>query len=336
MDPNWKRICRSCCHVVDFRQLKPIFATPEINIIMVTMFPLKIAENDALPKYICEECHAKVTDTYKFLQQCLNSEKLLRDHASRVEEKKSLAVISESVYEQDSSMLEVNVTKTISTSAKRGIVSRVREFFESRSAKRRLSKDNVSRVLDFDQKMSWEDSPVKQDATINSTVVTDLDSVEEIPPEVIPEPVIIKPTPVLRRISSRRQFKCLYQSCSLKFETKIDRRKHLETHLSAEASVVRSKSVWKCKHCDAKFTNPELLLVHEKQHMSQILHGCDKCHKKFKTKANLVSHQRIHAKTKEKHKCKICLKEFTHVSTLYVHQIIHKPDVAQALVSLRS
>lgn len=292
-----------------------------------------------MPKQICLECYAKVQDTYKFLQQCLNSEKQLRDHATKVNEKtnESLPVISESVYEQDCTMTELSVTRSTS---KRGIVSRVKDFFESRTLKKRLSKESVTRVLDFEQTMSYEEASfVPQDATINSTVVTDLDEItEEIVPDAVPaDPVQVRAPVTLRRTSSRRQFKCLYQSCSLKFETKMERRKHLESHLSAGACVTRSKSTWKCKHCDLKFQNPELLVVHEKIHLAQILHECNKCCKKFKTKANLTAHQRFHSiGSKEKHKCKICLKEFTHVSTLYVHQIIHKPDVAQALVTFRS
>lgn len=290
-------------------------------------------------------CYGKVQETYKFLQQCLNSEKLLRDHVARVEELKneSLPVITESLYEHDTSMTEI--PQVIQEPINKGQVSRVKEFFEAHSQKNASPPkiEKVARVLDFDQKMSFEEIKISQDATINSTVVTDLDSsiTDEPPIEVVvttSEEMAAPPVKApsgLRRTSSRRQFKCLYQSCNLRFETKMERRKHLEMHLSG-ANVQRTRSNWKCKHCEAKFQNPELLLVHEKQHASQVLHACDKCQKRFKTKANLISHMQSHSNVKQKYKCKICTKEFTHVSTLYVHQIIHKPDVAKALVSLRS
>lgn len=303
----------------------------------------QIAENDVLPKQICLECYDKVQETYKFLQQCLNSEKLLRDHVAKVEEMNndSLPVITESAYEQDCSMTE-EVPLLTRIPSKRGHVSRIKEFFESHTLKNSPSKENVARALDFDQKMSCEEIALPQDATINSTVVTDLDSEECISKSPVPEDFVtpettqIKAPVALKRTSSRRQLKCLYQTCGLRFETKMERRKHLETHLNGGVNLTRTKSNWKCKHCEAKFQNPELLLVHEKQHASQVLHGCDKCYKRFKTKANLIAHQRIHCNAKEKYKCKICFKEFTHVSTLYVHQIIHKPDAAQALLTLRS
>lgn len=261
----------------------------------------------------------------------------MRDHVSKDLNNESLPVINESVYEQDCSMTEVSIRRS---SSKRGLVSRVRDFFESRSLKRKPTKEkSVSRVLNLEQKMSYQEIPfIPQDSTINSTVVTDLDADETFPDNPAPEPIQIPAPVTLKRISIHRQFKCLYQSCSLKFETKMERRKHLETHLNSQGtSVARTKSTWKCKHCDAKFQNPELLLMHEKLHTAQVLHECEKCHKRFKTRTNLAAHQRFHSNgSRQKHKCKICLKEFTHVSTLYVHQIIHKPDVAQALVTFRT
>lgn len=300
-------------------------------------FIKQIQADDPLPKNVCLECFNKIAETYKFLQQCLNAEQELRDYMTKYNEeqknsskkKTGLDVINETHYESMPDSYVFN----------EGHVSSATKVFESPNVKNSQSiildqKPAFVKSLDFSQKMSFDESTASDvfhtpESKSNESIVTDLDDID-----MSTGPVISSTPHPIKRTNSKKQYKCIYQTCNAKFDTKSLRRKHLEEHLIG-SNLVRKSSIWKCQHCGAFFQNANQLLAHEKSHAPQVLFECEICLKKFKNKVNLQAHQLTHATT-ETHKCDVCFKEFSHISTLYVHQVIHRSGVKEALNELRS
>eukprot|EP00092_Neocalanus_flemingeri_P011686 GFUD01012596.1.p1 GENE.GFUD01012596.1~~GFUD01012596.1.p1 ORF type:complete len:2173 (+),score=594.82 GFUD01012596.1:2-6520(+) len=100
---------------------------------------------------------------------------------------------------------------------------------------------------------------------------------------------------------------------------------------SKKLIILQSPARFKCDYCDRKFKNRANLLTHQQEELEEIQaknvparFSCDYCSKKFKNRANLLDHQQeeleqIQAKNVKIRNCVICRSAFDTVEQLATH-----------------
>ncbi|XP_050540966.1 uncharacterized protein LOC126905369 [Daktulosphaira vitifoliae] len=82
---DFYELCRLCMCVGGKK--KHIFKSPDccekqLTLKLKKCIPLQIKESDTLPKGICENCIAKVEEFYDFVDQCINTESMLKSYCA--------------------------------------------------------------------------------------------------------------------------------------------------------------------------------------------------------------------------------------------------------------
>ncbi|KAG0710083.1 Zinc finger protein 418 [Chionoecetes opilio] len=85
------------------------------------------------------------------------------------------------------------------------------------------------------------------------------------------------------------------------------------------------ESLQTCPQCNKLYPAHYLWTRHMLVHTNSRPFSCDKCEKKFKSKAELINHQRIHRPSEERytHCCEVCGKRFTQKANLDSHLRLH-------------
>ncbi|XP_063880944.1 zinc finger protein ZFMSA12A-like isoform X1 [Scylla paramamosain] len=84
-------------------------------------------------------------------------------------------------------------------------------------------------------------------------------------------------------------------------------------------------SLQTCPQCNKLYPTHYLWTRHMLVHTNSRPFSCDKCEKKFKSKAELINHKRIHRPSEERytHCCEVCGKRFTQKANLESHLRLH-------------
>ncbi|GJQ81019.1 hypothetical protein Trydic_g23447 [Trypoxylus dichotomus] len=85
---------------------------------------------------------------------------------------------------------------------------------------------------------------------------------------------------------------------------------------------------FKCKQCDRRFANKDLLRKHVNTHGLVARFPCDECGKMFKYRRHVEFHKASH-KTERPYECDICNKTFKLLKALRRHQITHTEGKAK-------
>ncbi|XP_069608979.1 gastrula zinc finger protein XlCGF26.1-like [Ranitomeya imitator] len=86
--------------------------------------------------------------------------------------------------------------------------------------------------------------------------------------------------------------------------------------------TAHNDKIFTCLECDKCFTEPDALLIHQRNHVEEKSYLCSSCGKCFKKKSNLMQHQKIHTGEKP-FLCSECGKSFTRKADLVKHLRIH-------------
>ena len=125
-----------------------------------------------------------------------------------------------------------------------------------------------------------------------------------------------------------REFKCTL--CDKAFNTKPELKYHLKLHEARRTGDTDFLNRHMCQHCGKGFSKNNNLTRHVQSHLNLREFQCTECDKRFNTKPELRSHQKIHDAKREgnidwlnRHMCQHCGKVFTKRNTLTRHVNSH-------------
>ncbi|XP_072947214.1 uncharacterized protein [Epargyreus clarus] len=88
--------------------------------------------------------------------------------------------------------------------------------------------------------------------------------------------------------------------------------------------AVISSPIFQCDYCKKVFNIKSSLRRHIHAHLDFQLYGCNRCPRKFETKANLLIHsKKMHPNTREHYMCSLCRKAFLSEKNMLLHMASH-------------
>ncbi|XP_012165629.2 zinc finger protein 14 [Bombus terrestris] len=321
-------ICRLCLRVDN--RLISIFdggeTSKQLRSRIRDCCPIRLFEDDRLPKTICRECEGKIAVTFEFREQCRKSDRVLRLRYESCRANRSIS-INESNWKIGSDRGN-GKPKTID--------SKVQSTFEK-------EQEENSNSTHF-----WQKSEIicGEDAKADGKTMTRLSRfqrverchVEEGKSENNEENRVSKESggdgggsnvfnvqsysDTVTSVATQVRYLC--DICSKTFASKSGLRFHLKSHDAVKP--------YPCRYCDKRFVIPSYTKRHEKIHTGDKRFVCQFCSATFASSNGLKYHLRLHSGEANYH-CEICGKSFYRDKYLKEHVFTHtgeKPYVCKA------
>ncbi|XP_055377683.1 zinc finger protein 519-like [Condylostylus longicornis] len=305
---NFEKTCRTCAEYFD-EDLQPIFVSKNSKIIKMlegfSGFNFKIAEEDSLPKVLCNTCAKQLTQIYMFLLQCEKSQLILTEKLQQANK----ASIKDSQCEAenfDDFESDVSETKdsfgslledifTIKEN-KQNIVKAecaitLKNNIQEIRSKNKLSEEKIlTTCKDKTNKFQKKTHNLRKRKRENGSKIEISEKEDEKD----------KSFKSINRVP-KKNYEC--SICSIEFNKFANLREHKKEKHPAQPKV------YLCDICGRKFDKGDRLLQHKNRHLGFKPFKCDKCDKSFSIKASLKAHIQRHINP-ENFKCDKCGKNF--------------------------
>ncbi|XP_070493272.1 transcription factor Ouib-like [Chironomus tepperi] len=246
---------------------------------------LEISQSDELPKRLCSDCAAKLTISYQFRKQAVESDGLLKNYSDL--EKKEENEMYENAKFQDEEMFEYETLEELEENSSDHLKKDIYQDELSEGG----GNDAVSFLTGILKKAP--DSTNRQHIEIKKIKSKPTDAGFEDP---------------------NRKHVC--NVCHKKFQ----KRSNLIDHLRLHANV----KVFSCEFCEKSFVQAGNFKAHLRTHTKEKPFTCPYCSKSYSQSSSLKIHIRSHTQEKN-YVCDFCEKGFTNASDLGKHKLIHDP-----------
>lgn len=295
--------------------------------------PIRLFEDDRLPKTICRECEGKIAVTFEFREQCRKSDRVLRLRYESYRANKSVS-INESNWKIGSDRI---VVKHACTTRPETTDSKAQSTFEEEQEEN----SNSTHLWRKSEIVCGEDAKAdgKTIARLSQRQHVERCHVEEGKRENNEENRVSKESggdgaggnvfnvqsydnDTATSVATQVRYLC--DICSKTFASKSGLRFHLKSH-----DAVKS---YPCRYCGKRFVIPSYAKRHEKIHAGDKRFVCQFCSATFASSNGLKYHLRLHSGEANYH-CEICGKSFYRHKYLKEHVFTHtgeKPYVCKA------
>ncbi|KAF2900690.1 hypothetical protein ILUMI_05493 [Ignelater luminosus] len=290
------RICRTCLKEINSEE--ELLCIYQISHLLMSYASIKIIENDGLPSNICNNCHKRANQAYKFKILCEQSEQKLRDNINSFSKSnidipfiKEEAIVLE-FKEENNAVLEI-------CSGKSKIIENSFVKLTGHAVDKVATTNEFETICDVENEN--RNNQVCEEVKVNC---------------------------------KDKQYTCRF--CDMCFTQQTRLVKHEQRHengikcyicekafltfkqLRSHINIHNRRGAHLCQTCGKQFTMPENLIRHQRIHTGVRPYTCKLCNKSFTQSNELKSHMITHSSEKT-HLCNVCGNKYARQMSLQVH-----------------
>lgn len=296
-------ICRICIKHLDVEYFN-IFKASDLMKKIVLCTPLKVEENDAYPKNICEICYEKINDFHEFYKLCEDSleklQELLPNNVFLKDVELETIETNENCSQFDPLLPKMELMENEAT-----VVDMLQKVDKSITEKDEPKKELIT------EECKKEDANIEEENDLEDFFEdNDDDDADFILNDNASDSDDSDNTPLAKRFSNNKKSKA--QATSKSGENNVSNGECLE-------------KTFECEICNRKFTHNGRYERHKKFHNENLPHKCEVmgCTKSFLSMGGLRSHKRLKHLEALKVTCPEigCGKVFNNEISLKLHSI---------------
>lgn len=322
----------------------------DLNFILLGHESIAAKVGDALPKNICQECLKNLTAAVKFVRECVEAQKKLRESCRSTKLEKG----SPTQAKTKKSLLRRRSNRVKTEESSVPVVEIVELLGPDLELKEEQLEDEMRHSSD-DDRPDEQSAPVLKESVqkfvvsenllnpSSTTLVHDKNyqcsycqrafnnkfrlknhlriHTGERPftcktcNKSFAQPNALKCH--IRLHTGEKPYKCPVESCGKTFTQNTT----LKTHMAA----LHIGKMVKCDKCDKAFTRASYLTAHKRlEHLGQRPYACHICPNRYKQKSHLDHHLEVHQGVK--YTCLICNRKYSKKWSLQVHSFTHRKD----------
>ncbi|KRT80623.1 zinc-finger associated domain containing protein [Oryctes borbonicus] len=302
---NLSKICRVC--LTEPEELHSIFNVLQnedseegdlmyIYEVLMNISSIKILNEDRMPNTLCTVCLELANTSYKFQQQCNQSQIILETYLTQLNNDKGAGTIR-----------NLNSKKNLSSTETVACLPNSKDIDDNS-----LDGSNFININPNDTQ--YVESNLERDqkvAVINEFYKTEIKTEEEEESVTVNDTEIINVNIKLER----KVYSC--KICDKSYRSSSSLRAHMRTH--------SSERPFKCQLCGKDFKHYGSLSYHKLCHSSEKAHKCQLCGKRYKQAGSLRTHMRVHTGQRP-YLCSICGRGFRQSPDLRYHMRTHTKE----------
>lgn len=306
---NMANSCRVCLQ--NCADMFPLFNSsnsPEYGLKLMKCAGIQVSENDGLPIAICGSCILELSQAYKFVMKCRESDerlrKVLEENTTKEKDKDHIRLT-----ELEFSIKEEPTYEDLSHSEDNMDLLPLSQFKSECDDDSFISIYKHRKYKDRSKKKSKMEKKLKRNISSIGIIQCAICGLV-----VKSRAAMIAHT---RTHTGERPFQC--PDCPKRFRDKGTLKGHCRRFHS---NIGRT---FTCDACGGQFYRKKDMVVHMRRHTGETPYHCTYCPRSFSQQSTLIRHTRTHTGEKP-FSCHICNKTFAGRTTLKKHMLVHTDE----------